>query len=663
MSNFTGFNDSGNSGVLAERLFIKSDGLPAIFTNTAARDAYFSGSPAELARVKNSPVGIGTANAVTAAYVYDKNASRWYPIAVNFKGDRGAAGLGVNDLSAIPDNHVVTVVGGKVVDSGVEASNKSIAADALFLGLEKVSSSGETLLITNLVEGVTRSPLYQAIAEGAQEGYVREIGGIQSLTSGGQTTRSTNPDLTFPITNNAVIFSAEFNFAAVMSNVSIKIYRGVFPKPIWDVNIGAVTVGKRTLSLKLDPLLLKGGLAYRITFDSPDGDVILKAGTNGRPYSSVQYSVWRDVPLATKEWVSQQIGGSPAHVPIPIIKDVTDVTLDAQDKLDILHSDGSITKLTLPKAASSVAVKNVSLTTGGDLLITYTDGTTSNIPVKGGQAKDATAFVYYDKVIPTYPTELKSNYFVSLYALKGLTELPAPTASTTIPDGTMFIVSNRDQVDSLKISGLSYGSSQFIGPASIAWFVYGKGGWTNVFIGYISTSFQGLYNDIKRQLLADKSFTPAAGEGVTLINPDGTEHKVDKLKLVGMEVRDPGDGTPLKLTLLDEHNNPHPSSTSAYAFFSANALAPPVLEVRSLPVYRGGRVSVHKDNTNGEYIYILLPPGEGDDVERIGELGGLPSLWSKSSKNYPVNGVARVYTVFRSPYKFHEQDVTLVLYP
>jgi hypothetical protein len=99
------------------------------------------------------------------------------------------------------------------------------------------------------------------------------------------------------------------------------------------------------------------------------------------------------------------------------------------------------------------------------------------------------------------------------------------------------------------------------------------------------------------------------------------------------------------------------SQTSAYALFQADATSPPTLPP-GLPVYRGGRVQLHKDTDTPEYAFIFLPPGEGGKVEKVSESGGLASIWAKESKVYD----GKTYTVLRSPYPFVEHDLTLFLH-
>lgn len=97
--------------------------------------------------------------------------------------------------------------------------------------------------------------------------------------------------------------------------------------------------------------------------------------------------------------------------------------------------------------------------------------------------------------------------------------------------------------------------------------------------------------------------------------------------------------------------------TSAYAFFQESGVAPNTLDP-GLPLYRDGRVQVHKKTDDAQYVFILLPPGEGTNVDKVSESGGIASVWSKESKVYD----GRTYTVLRSPYPFVERDLTLFLH-
>lgn len=319
-------------------------------------------------------------------------------------------------------------------------------------------------------------------------------------------------------------------------------------------------------------------------------------------------------------------------------------------------------------------------------------------------------FTYSGKVAPTYPSTPYGNYLLVFRAMPSTLDVIMPNPTGGMLDGAIFTLYNDDPTDNIKLHSID--DRQLLGiatmvnipPENFVSFVYRLSSNTYIELetGYIPAAKFNLISLIRQQIELDgylkgiqvedgdgnyvatakkmtingaKVSTGTSGEavvdiasvtgsGITLINPDGTEHKdIDKVKLVGMELKISSDGTPPKLLLLNDQNVPLPSTTSAYAFFDASATTPNTVDFHSLPLYRDGRVTLHKDVPDPQYAYIILPPGEGTDVDRVGEFGGLPAYWSKESKDYDIGGQQRTYTVFKSPYPFHETDITLILYP
>lgn len=317
-------------------------------------------------------------------------------------------------------------------------------------------------------------------------------------------------------------------------------------------------------------------------------------------------------------------------------------------------------------------------------------------------------FVYSGATAPSIPKGTRGGYYLTFAGMASDLDITTPVTSGTISDGTIFFIDNNSDQYSINITpgktGQTFDGSPSVQvlPDTVSWFIKDNGNWHTLFSGYLPSSFKHMVTEVKANLLADDTFLrdiqvqgdqPSADvlscdklefagckvaadpkdsrrgiitvdSGISFVNPDGSSVTNTKFKLVGMEVKDPGDGTPPKIHLLTDHGTPAPHPTSAYAFFSTDKDAPGTVPFQTLPVFRGGRVTVHKDTTAPQYVYIMLPPGEGDDAERVGELGGLPAYWAKQSKDYTVGvGQVRTYTVFRSPYPFTEKDVTLVIYP
>lgn len=358
---------------------------------------------------------------------------------------------------------------------------------------------------------------------------------------------------------------------------------------------------------------------------------------------------------------------------------------------------------------------------GKDLLVKYYDDTSSTLTfepwvtdiTKLNKAiedmqkliKNKTRFyIYKGSTVPAkIPTGSRGGYYFTFYGLTADISMDTPITSSKISDGTVLFIDNNSHDYSVTLNaptGQTIGgqASVTIAGESAAWYVRNGDDWQEMYSGYLPSSHTALINEIKTLVAADASFlrylvtqsddtaqTPVAAtslefkgfdistpadnsakgilefKGATFENPDGSTVTTNTLKLVGMEVVDPGDGTPPKLMIVGGAlPNPHP--TSAYAFFSAAPTVSDSVDLTSLTKFTGGKVTLTKSTADPQYAYILIPSAEGAGADRIGEQGGLPAFWDKTSKTYTVDGKSEDFTVFRSPYQLREQDVTLIIY-
>lgn len=358
---------------------------------------------------------------------------------------------------------------------------------------------------------------------------------------------------------------------------------------------------------------------------------------------------------------------------------------------------------------------------GKDLLVRYYDDTSSTLTfqpwvqdlAKLTQAtedlskliKNKTKFyVYQGSTVPTdVPRGSRGGYYFTFRGQASDLTMSTPKTASSISDGTILFIDNNSKDYSITVTApagetIKGQSSTTLTPEATAWYVRNSDDWQEMYAGYLPTSHRELINEIKTLIAADANFMRslsvqsddssqiAAGvkslefkgfdvttpgndttkgiikfKGATFENPDGSKVVTDVLKLVGMEVVDPGDGTPPKL-MLTGGALPLPHPTSAYAFFDVAATVPNTVDFTSLTKFTNGKVTLTKSTTDPQYAYILIPTAEGAGADRIGEQGGLPAFWDKSSKTYTVNGQSETFTVFRSPFPLKEQDVTLIIY-
>lgn len=698
-----GAHGAGTGALLVAK---KPDGTDAVFPDFQALKAFYTTNPKPKF---NEAAVIGTADAngnatnIQNGYIY-KN-GKWEAVVANFEGDKGdpgPRGEGMQMLDDIPDYRLVSVVNGKLVDSHVESKDRILYPldNEIQLGVESLIGSGETLLIFNKSNREIRSPIYQIVGPNVETANVRTSGSLNSKTYPDNGDELVNPEYTITFEKNITIYSAHVKVVQPITNVVVEIFANNYTtQPAWNLFIPNMKAGLFELPFNKTPIMLKKGVSYQFKFSSPDGDVILKgdAGT-GIIYSELVINEWYDVELATKNWVNLLFSGA-ARVPNPITLPsvVTHISFDDDGNMIVTYNGGAKQKISAssfggggnPPALDDIkneikTLENTLKSQGVDLdALKKEMGTVEH---KVGQFQSV--FNYRGTTMPTFPNDPKSAYFLNFYGSQAKSEtlnLPAPSTDNIKP-GAIVYVANEDINTSIRVRS-STGSidgayALNVPPGNFLLIAKKTNGWQKLADGFIPSSMKRIESDIKNTLLKDQGeltslasdlapaleklgFTKGTTGGVTLINPDGSRHTVTDLKLVDMKVVDPGDGSTPKLVHINQHSgNPKPSTTSAYAFFSPSPTAPEKSSTfTSLPVYRDGKVSVHKDTSDPQYIYILLPPGEGDDVQRVGEQGGLPAYWAKQSKSYPNNGQDRTYTVLRSPYKFHENDVTLILYP
>lgn len=546
-----------------------------------------------------------------------------------------------------------------MIPSGIrKVSGQTLAEPSgIYLGDVSVSSDGHGLLISPVADPKTYKILTQAITANKDEAFIRAYGNPQEKDiHTGITDQIKDPTVSFVADKDTTIVSMDVHSSEVLRELLIT-FRNTNGEAIWAESFFDLEAGENTLTLATPPDVISGE-TVTLTFSgkSHSNDYIMMDGTGSTPYLKLNMMQWTEKKIATEEYVTSGVGGLETKVH------------DAEEDLDNLD----VKTEALAKRLSEVH----------------------------------NYFVYRGKDAPTFPVDINAGYFGSLYALTKRIEITLPNPAGA-HDGTHFFLKNEDKNNSVRLEAptgvtIKGGTAINVPPQNTIWLVRKGDDWLELLSGYLPTSYNAFLSDIKSYLATDATFLKALGIqnddpnsaplevkslefhqcdvehdpndasraiinprlGVDFINPDNSRiNKVTAVKLVGMEIKATTDGTPPKLILLDHSNVPQPSTASAYAFFDASATPPGSVAFQSLPVFRGGRVTVHKDTTNPEYAYIMIPPGEATDAERIGELGGMPSYWSKQSKVYTIGGQHRTYTVFRSPYKFHETDVTLVIYP
>lgn len=329
---------TGKGGGAATTLFQKKDGTDAIFASTGARDAYFRSNPDELKRIRNNPVGIGSANDIKAAYVYDKGKSKWNAIASNFEGKPGPSGRPAPglDLSALSEGEIPKWDSAKqrLVPSGVESpvdGELLIAPSSILFGNHSMSSSVDNVAFTNRHNGKIYAPIWQEIGAGKAEAYLRAydatVEDVVRVPSGGF-------DVTNPVNRNIridadeVFFGGKLTLSSDATNLVIEVYDTTHGNLVWRQLLGDQSAGEVSVTFKV-PFDVRSGYLYDVKLLSSDGsDVIAKSNSSVGFSWEVQRSTWEDVEIATQKWVKENYRAGGSVVIPPLTSEMVSKAID-----------------------------------------------------------------------------------------------------------------------------------------------------------------------------------------------------------------------------------------------------------------------------------------------------------------------------------------------
>lgn len=335
---------SGKGSGVAATLFQKKDGTDAIFASTGARDAYFRTNPDELKKIGNSPVGIGSANAITAAYVYDKGKAKWRATLSNLRGKPGAKGKpgsGI-DPSLFSEGSIPKWDSAKqeLVDSGLispEDGELMVAPSSILFGNHSMSSSVENVVFRNKHTGRIYAPVWQEVASGQKTAYLRaydaNIEKVVRVPAGDIDV--TNPvNLGVTIDKDEIFLGGEFILSQPATKLMLEVFDTIDGELVWKQRLGDHSAGSLTVTFKV-PFDVRKGFSYDIKLLSEDGsDVIAKSNANTGFSWTINRATWKDSAIATQDWVN---GLSLAE------------SFDIEDgKLKITFTDGAVQALELP---------------------------------------------------------------------------------------------------------------------------------------------------------------------------------------------------------------------------------------------------------------------------------------------------------------------------
>ena len=264
----------------------------------------------------------------------------------------GANGNNI-DVSSLVNNALIKwdATRQKFVNAQVysnDAGSISLEPSSLNIGSHRLSSSAETLTVTNLVTDKIYAPLWQEIGFEKGLGYVRIYGKAKKNPIQTDISQDlTNPSFTIPVVDNLSNFGADINLTNPATNVEIHVTEESKGMDIWLYKAGDLKAGPQTIMFE-NPADFRGGNKYRVTVKSSDGsDVVLKGGVgfDGTliPAFTTYFTDWKDEIVSTRSWVES----------LGLIQDLS----MSGGTLTAHKQDGTVSVLTLPDPADLDAVK------------------------------------------------------------------------------------------------------------------------------------------------------------------------------------------------------------------------------------------------------------------------------------------------------------------
>lgn len=204
-----------------------------------------------------------------------------------------------------------------IVDSGLHGSLGELksAASTVSVGVQDVSSAGEQVVFRNAISGISYAPPWHIIDETNMEGSRdRLYDAMQTAVRfSDRSAELENPSFAVHIPNNELVFSLNMNFPEVRDNVVLEVL--LAGQQIWRELI-TTDQGDSDYYLKEAIAFYPGDYVFRIR---PYGDINLEPPVKvmGNPQTgevgySVNYREFREVPLATQEYVNAAISGGPS---------------------------------------------------------------------------------------------------------------------------------------------------------------------------------------------------------------------------------------------------------------------------------------------------------------------------------------------------------------
>ena len=273
---------------------------------------------------------------------------------INVGGAASGSGIDV-DTDGLINNALVKwdAASGKFVTAKVYSNTEgsiSLEPASMSLGSNKISSNGDTLIVSSRVTKKIKSPLWQEVGEDKDLGYVRAYADVRKyIINRSTTTELTNPSFELPVPNDTTNFGIQINLAQPATNFTISLQdNNDDGRTVWMYHGGDLGAGEQTIMFD-NPADYKAGGHYTVNFYSSDGsDVVCKGGVglsgSVMPTLFSFATNFTDKILATQEWVNG-------------LKLVNAMSITG-DKLTATFQDGSTTVLTIPDAGSFADIES-----------------------------------------------------------------------------------------------------------------------------------------------------------------------------------------------------------------------------------------------------------------------------------------------------------------
>lgn len=573
----------------------------------------------------------------------------------------------------------------KMVGTGIYSNQDGemdISPDSLLFGGHKMSAAVEDVTFTNTETNKAYAPLWQEVKADNKEGYIRETESEEDVVRVPEGDEILiNPTNRTTVDHDELFFGGTFTLAEPCADLVFEFHGVDTGRLLWRFRGLGLSAGTHEIRLPVAQKL-KASQTYDFKIYSQSGEAKLK-GTGGQFSWIIQRAKFFDKPIATREWTTNQLTSFVPSSANGLLVTGLDIT---NGKLAVHYSNGTTQELALPESAPSGAPVDLAplqqeLTTLKQKLtamgVNIQDLTAKYGALNHQISQIGKVYAYRGSSQPAYPSDTRAAYFVTLSQATGnRMSLRLPKPADDLLDGTLFMLVNENYQTAVLINAqqdgytISDSDSLNVPPNNqFALLVKMGSNWEKIAGGFIPSSMLSIVGSVRSQVIQDlQSDTPMRQAVETdfnnfLANKLSDQDTLDSLAtsldpfLSKLGFTKGGDITPSAPSApIAPAHRPADSGSMVETFTTWGDDYPTSLSgaVRS----DSGQVTVDRETTDAEHVYIAVPYDDGSKITAIGRVGGIPSVWP--SKDVTIQN--RPWRVFKSPNLLYEQQATYQIY-